>query len=224
MRASLDASIGTISLAAILGDSSSALVHLPIYVEVAPGTAWLVSTQCNGAPAARSSTVGVQSGIANVCVGDIYAGEHGRVLLHAARDDPQRRLAAGRDDGGEPARAGARERRDDADLQRRGRRQRRLPNRVGRVRPTLAYTLQGLSASLSKPGGLVISSSIGRLNSVLQLMSPLVLGVLTPVLSTVVLAGLDQVLVPVLQLLGAQVGSSTVHDLSLPCGKSQLAY
>jgi uncharacterized membrane protein len=43
--------------------------------------------------------------------------------------------------------------------------------------------------------------------------------VLTPLLNA-----LDQVLVPVLQLLGAQIGVSTVHDLSLTCGQSQLQY
>jgi uncharacterized membrane protein len=38
------------------------------------------------------------------------------------------------------------------------------------------------------------------------------------------LGALDLILVPVLQLLGAQIGVSTVHDISLTCGQSQLQY
>jgi uncharacterized membrane protein len=40
---------------------------------------------------------------------------------------------------------------------------------------------------------------------------------LTPVLNS-----LDLLLVPLLQLLGVQIGVSTVHDLGLACGQAQL--
>lgn len=43
-------------------------------------------------------------------------------------------------------------------------------------------------------------------------------------LLTPILGALDSVLVPVLQLLGVQIGVSTIHDLSLTCGQSQLQY
>jgi uncharacterized membrane protein len=38
------------------------------------------------------------------------------------------------------------------------------------------------------------------------------------------LLGIDQVVDPLLQLLGVQLGVATVHDLSLTCGASQLVY
>jgi uncharacterized membrane protein len=44
-------------------------------------------------------------------------------------------------------------------------------------------------------------------------------GLLTPVLNS-----LDLLLVPLLQLLGVQVGVSTVHSLGLACGQAQLVY
>jgi uncharacterized membrane protein len=221
VRTMLDISIGTISLAAIFGGSNSALVHLPLYVEAAPGTAWLQSTQCLGTPAARSSTIGVRGGIANLCVGDMPANmstfscsqpatilNTGLLNVSLAASVPAQVPASAATTLTFNGVAG-----DSDDYQ------------TTAVAPgaTLAYALQGLSASLNAPGGLVISSTVQLLNSVLQLVSPLVLGILTPVLTTV-LAALDQVLVPVLQLLGAQVGQTTIHDLSLTCGESQLTY
>ncbi len=141
-------------------------MHLPLYVEVAPGTAWLVATQCNGAPAARSSTIGVASGIANVCIGDMPANmgafscTQPATILNAG--SPLVVTMAASLPAQVPANAATTltfngVAGDSDDFQ------------TVSVAPgqTLAYALQGLSASLSKPGGLVISSSIGLLNSVL---------------------------------------------------------
>jgi len=41
-----------------------------VNISVAPGQAWLVSTQCASTQSASNSVVGVQTGIAQVCVGD----------------------------------------------------------------------------------------------------------------------------------------------------------
>jgi uncharacterized membrane protein len=82
--------------------------------------------------------------------------------------------------------------------------------------------LSSLNTSLSAPGGLILASPLLP-SALLNSIAPLLLALLTPALTTI-LAGLDQVLVPVLQLLGAQIGTSTIHDLSLTCGESQLAY
>jgi uncharacterized membrane protein len=220
VRAFLDVTVGTVPLGQILGGSSAALLHLPLYVDVAPGTAWLQSTQCNGAPASRSSIIGVQSGLANLCVGDApatmgstFVCNQPATLLNAGvlvvsmaaslpAQMPQSAAVMLTFDGisgnGDDVQSTS-------------------------VAPgaTLAYALSGLNDSLSKT--MQISSSVPLLNPVLALIQPLVLGVIVPVLSTV-LAALDQVLVPVLQLLGAQIGVSTIHDLSLTCGESQLTY
>ncbi|KMZ12236.1 putative transmembrane protein [Candidatus Burkholderia humilis] len=222
VRAFLDVSVGTVPLGQILGGDSSALLHLPLYVEVAPGTAWLQATQCKGPPALRTSTIGVQSGVADVCVGNppanmgtTFVCNQPATLLNAGAlvvtmaaslpaKVPQSAATTLTFDGI----AG-----NSDDYQ----------TMSAAPGATLAYALSGLSNSLSQPNGLTITSSVQLLNPVLALVQPLVLGVLTPVLATI-LAGFDQVLVPVLQLLGAQIGVSTIHDLSLTCGESQLTY
>jgi uncharacterized membrane protein len=96
-------------------------------------------------------------------------------------------------------------------------------NRAGHV---LSYALTNLSASISQ-GGLLVVTPVPILNVVINLLIPNLLGatlstllnVLTPVLN-----GLDSVLVPVLQLLGVQIGVSTIHGLPPVCGQSQLQY
>jgi len=55
----------TIGLA--LGGIANA--QLPLYVEVAPATAWLQSAQCAPTVAQSQSVIGVQTGIANLCIG-----------------------------------------------------------------------------------------------------------------------------------------------------------
>jgi uncharacterized membrane protein len=222
VRTFLDVTVGTVPLGAILGGDNSALLHLPLYVQVGQGTAWLQSTQCQGPPASRSSTIGVQPGLASICIGDTPAGMGAdyactvpATLLNAGvlvvkmggkfdAKVPQSAISTLTFNGV----AG-----DSDDYQ------------TTSVAPgaTLANGLSTLGATMQQSGGLQITSSIHLLDPVLALVSPLVLQVLLPVLGTV-LAGLDQVLVPVLQLLGAQVGVSTIHDLSLTCGESQLAY
>ncbi len=62
------------------------------------------------------------------------------------------------------------------------------------------------------------SSLLGNLLS--AILSGLT-GALTPVL-TPIFNLLDSVLVPVLSLLGVQVGTATVHNMSLTCGVAQL--
>jgi uncharacterized membrane protein len=83
----------------------------------------------------------------------------------------------------------------------------------------LANALSGLSASLAQPNGLTINLRghglpLGSIASALVTF-------LSPVLD-VVLAGIDQAVDPLLQLLGVQVSVATIHDLSLTCGASQL--
>jgi uncharacterized membrane protein len=84
----------------------------------------------------------------------------------------------------------------------------------------LATALSGLAASLSQPNGL----NVTLLGGVSLPVGPFVdalLAVLSPALDAL-LAGIDLAVDPLLQVLGAQVGETTVHDLSLTCGASQL--
>jgi uncharacterized membrane protein len=220
VRAFLDVTVGTVPLGQILGGNSSALLHLPLYIDVAPGAAWLQSTQCHAPPAARSSVIGVQSGLANVCVGDAPANMGATFVCNQPATLLNTGVLVVSTAASVPAQVpqsaattltfdGIVGNSDD------------VQSTSAAPGGTLAYALSGLNASLSKT--MRISSSVQLLGPVLALIQPLVLGVLLPVLPTV-LAALDQVLVPVLQLLGAQVGVSTIHDLSLTCGQSQLTY
>jgi uncharacterized membrane protein len=73
------------------------------------------------------------------------------------------------------------------------------------------------------PGALDISL-LNNLIDISSLLSPIltaVTGVLTPLLQPVFNL-LDTVLVPTLSLLGVQVGTATVHNMSLTCGVAQL--
>lgn len=220
VRAFVDVSVLPLPLPPGFGGAQP-MIHLPLYIDVAPGSAWLVSTQCRGNAAARRSVIGVQTGIANVCVGDapanmgafsctqpatlVYVPNLLTVSLAASLPATMPASAAttlsfdgvsGNGDDYQP-----------------------VPSAPG---ASLANALSGLKTSLSAPGGLSVTSPVLP-PLLLSTVAPLLLGLLVPTLATV-LAGLDQVLLPVLQLLGAQVGTSTIHDLSLTCGESQLAY
>jgi len=93
-------------------------------------------------------------------------------------------------------------------------------NEAGHV---LSNALAGLAASISQPNGLTVSvlglGLLLPLQTVVAWVVSTLVSTLTPLLNA-----LDQIFVPVLQLLGAQIGASTVHDISLTCGQSQLQY
>ncbi|HMC47310.1 MAG TPA: hypothetical protein VKJ77_18475, partial [Caballeronia sp.] len=92
-------------------------------------------------------------------------------------------------------------------------------NQVGGV---LYNATSGFASQLSAGNGLtlnVLGVSLPVSSPVGQALLSFVLPLLTPIFNA-----LDTVLMPVLQLLGAQIGVSTVHDLSLTCGQSQLQY
>ncbi|SPB13949.1 membrane protein [Caballeronia novacaledonica] len=220
VRAFVDVSVLQLPLPAGLGGSQPT-VHLPLYIDVAPGAAWLVSTQCQGAASARRSMIGVQTGIANVCVGDTPANMGAfsctrpatlvnvpnLLTVSLAASLPATMPASAATTLSFNGVSG-----DGDDYQ-------PVPSAPG---ASLANALSGLGASLSAPGGLSVRSPILP-PLLLDTVAPLLLGLLVPALASV-LAGLDQALMPVLQLLGAQVGTSMIHDLSLTCGESQLAY
>jgi uncharacterized membrane protein len=67
-------------------------------------------------------------------------------------------------------------------------------------------------------GGVPVLGNTQLSNAVAGLLSGL-LTLVSPVLNS-----LDALLVPLLQLLGVQIGVATVHDLGLSCGQAQLVY
>jgi len=219
VRAFVDVSVLQLPLPVGFGGAQP-MVHLPLYIEVAPGAAWLVSTQCQGAASARRSAIGVQTGIANVCVGDTPANMGAFSCTQPATLVTVPNLLTVSLAASLPATMPASSATLSFDgVSGNGDDYQAVPSAPG---ASLANALSGLGASLSAPGGLAVTSPILP-PLLLNTVAPLLLGLLVPMLATV-LTGLDQVLVPVLQLLGAQVGTSMTHDLSLTCGESQLAY
>ena len=219
VRLYLDVALGTPALPVI----GSVGLHLPLALEAAPGTAWLQAVDCAPTQAASTSTIGVQPGLANVCLGDPPANSSAAqpfscsapatlvnvanvvtVTANAALPAlvPPSAATTLTFDGAAPT--------DDAY-------QSANANAVGRV---LASALSGLAASLSQPNGLKVT----LLGTVALPVGPLldtVLAALAPALDQL-LSGIDLAIDPLLQLLGVQVGVATVHDLSLTCGASQL--
>ncbi|WP_031361968.1 TadG family pilus assembly protein [Caballeronia sordidicola] len=235
VRAYLVLSLGAVP-GSFLGLGSTPLLTLPISLEVTPGTAWLQSTQCAATAAASNSVVGVQPGLANVCVGNPPSNlsasaafscsqpatlvsvpnvlTPGVPLLTISVKAPITAVVPP-DSSSTLTFDGIVGNADDY--------QRVNSNRAGHV---ISYALANLSTAISQ-GGLVVNTPVPIVNVVIQLLIP---GLVSATLSTLVnlltpiLGALDSVLVPVLQLLGVQIGVSTIHDLSLTCGQSQLQY
>ncbi len=89
-------------------------------------------------------------------------------------------------------------------------------NAVGSV---LGNALSGLSASLASGLQVSLPGAQVPLGPVVSAFTAAPNPAIATVLST-----LDQAVVPLLQVLGVQVGVSTIHDLSLTCGVSQVVY
>lgn len=221
VRLYLDVALGTPALPVI----GSVGLHLPLALEAAPGTAWLQATNCAPTQAASTSTIGVQPGLAQICLGDPPANPSAaqpfscttpatlanvpnivKVTANAALPAvvPQSSATTLTFDGATPP--------DDAY-------QSANANAAGSV---LATALSGLTASLSQPDGLNVTL-LGAVSVPLGPFVGAMVSFLTPALDQL-LSGIDLAVDPLLQFLGVQVGVATVHDLSLTCGASQLVY
>jgi len=210
-------------------------LNIPISLEVAPGTAWLQSTTCASTAAASNSVVGVQPGLANVCVGNWPVNVPAASTAFSCTQPatlvcvslpllPNQcsilkitTLAA------VPAvvpAGSASTLTFDGIVGNADDYQTVNSNEAGHV---LSNALAGLAASISQPNGLTVSvlglGLLLPLQTVVAWVVSTLVSTLTPLLNA-----LDQIFVPVLQLLGAQIGASTVHDISLTCGQSQLQY
>ena len=235
VRAYLGVSLGAVP-GSFLGLGSTPLLTLPISLEVTPGTAWLQSTQCATTAAASNSAVGVQPGLANVCVGNPPSNMSASAAFSCSQPatlvSVPNILTPGvplltisvkasitavvpPDSSSTLTFDGIVGNADDY--------QTVNSNRAGHV---ISYALANLSTAISQ-GGLVVNTPVPIFNVVIQMLIP---GLVSATLSTLVnlltpiLGALDSVLVPVLQLLGVQIGVSTIHDLSLTCDQSQLQY
>ncbi|MFL9988976.1 TadG family pilus assembly protein [Paraburkholderia sediminicola] len=213
-----------------------ATVDLPIHVEGANGTAVLTQTQCSSAKSTSTSTILVrQTGVASVCIGADAASNLTNttglpqcqqpaklatlqiplvlpisVDVNAGTASPPSGLnlalqvvkpatltfnsVAGDGDDFQSADANG------------------LGSAASGLLGQLAAQLPG--ALFLSVNGVAVTPQVA---SVAQPLLQLLISALQPVLS-----GLDRLLVPLLQLLGVQIGVSTVHAISLSCSDAQL--
>jgi len=200
--------------------------NLPLSLEVAPGQAWLEAAHCATSAAASNSTIGATPGLANVCVGDAppnLSASQPFSCTRAATLIQVSNLIVVKANAALPAVVPAEDsstfefdgiagNADDY--------QSANSNAVGSV---LANALSGLSATLAQPGALSVTLLGGALGVPLGPVVSALVAFLAPAL-TLVAEDVDAALVPLLQLLGVQVGVATIHDLSLTCGVSKLVY
>ncbi|SMF98582.1 TadG family pilus assembly protein [Burkholderia singularis] len=215
----------------LLGNLVQISVHVPIVLEVSTGRAWLEQTNCESTASASTAVVGVQPGLANLCIGQLPSGDpntslnsvcsqpttilslgvlHGRKLIELKTKGTQLPVETPQSDAVKLTFNGVTGDADDY--------QSANSNAVG---SQLANALSQLASSWSQPKGLDISilDASLPLEFILNPLLNLLTGVLTPILGA-----LDQVVVPLLNLLGVQVGVATVHNEALTCGAAQTVY
>ncbi|MDD4880912.1 MAG: pilus assembly protein TadG-related protein [Gallionellaceae bacterium] len=198
------------------------LLHLPIYLELAKGQAWLENIECRSPLDDSTVTIGATSGIAGIYIGEVNIPDvmtNREVAVTGDNIEKTKVLdllgllwikaKAGIDlpgGGGDLAFNGPF---DDQNTQR-----------------ISGLETAGLFSSLSNTLGLELGGPLGDLlNTLLEILLGVtpgelltqVLDLLTPVLSL-----LDDILAPVLSLLGLQLGYADVNNFYLNCGVPRL--
>lgn len=214
-------------------------LNLPIYVEADPGTAYLQSTQCTTTQQTSQSVIVAQAGLASACIGMDAASNFtntttagtclqpvpvtsvtvlGIDALSVSVGNPNTSPPSGllvklkaassypMTFSGVPNSPTAYQSTNTNAL---GAATTGVLTQLASELPSSVYaTLGGVVVSSTSVVGIAVSS---LLSAVVSLLSP-------------ILNSLDALLVPLLQLLGVQIGVATVHDLGLACGQAQLVY
>ena len=210
--------------------ASITALNLPIYIEVAPGDAYLQTTQCSTQRASSYSWISTTPGVANLCIGGDAASNMTNTTVPTGCNQPAQITSVSLlglglvnvsveslSGGGVNLRVqgpttvfkfnGVQGDGDDYQTTNTN----GVGSAVGGLLTQLASGFSGtpgtihvrlLGADVSGAAGLLISGLVTLLTPVLQ--------------------SLDALLVPLLQLLGVQIGVATVHDLGLACGQAQL--
>ncbi|MDN8007634.1 TadG family pilus assembly protein [Burkholderia multivorans] len=244
VRLFLDVDLGTTNLKATLTNPLAPLialigaiipidVHIPIYLEAGgTGTAWLESTYCAPTAAASRAVVGVQPGIANLCIGDqssspltskqpFSCSNPATLVSVPVVGVPLLQVKANvaipvtvpidKNSASPLVFDGIAGNSDDY--------QSSDSNALGSV---LTNALSGV------PQGLANSSSLALYVLGAPVLPALVGTLLSPVVDLLnatlfsLLPNLDKVIVPLLNALGVQIGVATVHNEALTCGIPQL--
>ncbi|MDD5363708.1 MAG: TadG family pilus assembly protein [Gallionellaceae bacterium] len=193
-------------------------VHLPLYVELAQGTAWLKSIECRSPLDDSTVTIGATSGVAGVYIGeltnDAMTNRETEATVTPAKIVDLGALLTITAKAAIELPGGA------GDLEFNG------PFDDQNTRRISGLETAGLFASLSNSLVLDTGGALAELVDVLlkfllgvglEDLLKIVLNALTPVLEL-----LDAVLKPVLELLGLQLGYADVTNFYLNCGVPRL--
>ncbi|MEK6425063.1 MAG: hypothetical protein V4801_36260, partial [Burkholderia gladioli] len=209
-------------------------VKLPLYLQVGTGTAVLNSTQCAQTAAASTATITATPGIANLCIGTPPLNSKGLISLSSTYSCTS------------PAQI------INAQVSPLGLNLVQLTVSVSNISVQVqgaaqTHTFSGVSgldsnywtvnsnalgsalaSALAQLATAQITPKVSLLLNLVAITVPsnfvgTILGILQPVLGPL-LSALDAVIVPLLNLLGVQVGAATVHQISLTCGVAQTVY
>jgi uncharacterized membrane protein len=177
-----------------------ASIDLPLSLEAAQGQAWLESTDCTSSAATSTSEIGGQTGIANVCIAN-QAATPQAVSQPFSCPGAAANIVTG--PLGIPLVT--------ARLS--------LPVVGSPIDPPLTFTgTTGGYQSFGTEIGQALADALSANLTLDGISLSALTSLLAPVLNSL------NILDPLLQLLGVQVGVTTVHDLSLTCGVPKLVY
>ncbi|WP_186204470.1 TadG family pilus assembly protein [Burkholderia gladioli] len=210
-------------------------VTLPLYLQVGTGKAVLNSTQCAQTAAASTATITATPGVANLCIGTPPLNSKGMISLSSTYSckSPAQIINAQIAPFGILNLLQLTVSVSNISVQVQGAAQTHTFSGVSGLDSnywTVNSNALGsaLASALAQLATAQISPNLGLLGNVISVALPsnfvgTILGILQPVLSPL-LSALDAVIVPLLNLLGVQVGAATVHQISLTCGVAQTVY
>jgi len=203
------------------------LLHLPLYIEVAPGQAWLTDIQCKNPRKDSQVTIASQPGLANVCIADGMDTQMTNTVTPPNCSDPATiskvsllgipllEVKATTPLPSTVSLQNAVPMHFDGVIGNEDDIQRSTSNAIGSV---LSTAVRGLTSGLSLKActALFFCLPTTELKSLLNTLNT---AVIAPLLGL-----LDTVIQPLLGLLGVQLGYSDVHHQSLTCGEAKLVY
>jgi uncharacterized membrane protein len=220
----LNVSLGVLGISLV---SLNAL-NLPVYIEAGGGTAVLQSTVCTSQQATSQSTIVATSDPAALCIGADASSNFTNTTTASQCKLPTSittvsalgytaiSVSVGSTSGLNLTLSG-----NPTTFVFDG-----VPNSTDAYQSTntngVGTATAGLLTQLASAMATNIHATVPVVGDITALVSPLlsaIVAVLNPILTS-----LDALLVPLLQLLGVQIGVSTVHDLGLACGQAQLVY
>lgn len=204
-----------LKLDVLVGQVLGGLVHLPIYLEIAAGDAWLESIECRSPREDSTVNIGAASSILRAYIGEVNANAMTNVTSPATVEKATILNLLGlltvttRVAIDFPGGAG--------DLAFNGPFDSKNTQRISGLSTTQLFGSLGENMVLEVHGalGALLNSLLGT--HTLEDVLKLVLELLTPVFGL-----LDNVLAPVLELLGIQLGYADVTAFHLKCGAPQL--